>query len=282
MMSDHTVIYMLGADDRNRGPFTGEAGLDFQALVAEFRSHRYAQAESKRDDFCWISNDDFVVWLIERKILSTLETTHVEIDIETTGENAYAPAHWPLCPACGEGRCDQHMDIGTLRPAFNRVEMYRECQKCGHQFDRHDEPHVWSEPMLDDDGRYTPAGCVPYTLSQVSGLPFGHVLAACRARGWTEKDGLSDQHGIAVARDFGLVVRPGAMGVGNLTLRGFLDSASPLKRYIVGTKWHWLAVVRGSNRDSADTNMRAKVYEVWEVDGDACPADSQCRELEVC
>lgn len=281
-MSGQTVLYMLDADDRPRGPFVGAPGLDFQALTAEFRAQRYAQAESKREDFCLVSNDDFIDWLIDRNILSPLEATHVEIDIDMTGENAYAPSHWPLCPACGEGRGEQNWDMGTLRRALNRVATYRECQGCGHRFDSHDEPIESDQPMLPDDGRYTPSGCVPYTLSQVSGLPFDQVLAACRARGWDEQNGMLALHAIALARDFGLSVHRGYMDASNLTLRRFLDRASPRKRYIVATKGHWLAVVHGSNRDMADTGMRAKVYEFWEVEGDACLANSHCRELESC
>lgn len=282
-MSDHATIYMLHADDSNYGPFTGPPGLDFHALAAEFRAQRYAQSESQREDHCWISTGDFVGWLVDRKILVALEATHVEIDIETTGDNAYAPGHWPLCPACGEGRCDKSWDMRTLRREFNRVEAYRECQKCGHQFDRHDEPFAEDHPMLDDDGRYTASGCVPYAISQVSGLPFDHVLAACRIRGWTEDEGMLAEQGIALMREFGLIVRRGDLGTGKLTLRRFLDNASPDKRYIVATRDHWLAVVLGRNCDSTDTAMRAVVYEFWEVEGDAREVDVvHGRKLETC
>lgn len=261
------VVYMLHEEHGSLagGPLLGEPGLNFSALAAEFRVQCFAQCEATGDDYCFVSESDFVSWLLEREILSPMESVAVTVKIDTSGENAYVPNHWPLCPECGLGRGEQ--DMGRVAYSLNRAEWRHKCTKCGHAWGHHDEPYYYDKPMLDDDGRCIQSGCVPYSISQAGGLPMPQVLEVCRDRGWCEGEGIPEDKGIDAARVLGLRVTAGhvQMVAGKLTLRRLLDTLSPTKNYIVATRGHWLAVVKGENRDQADTSLRTEVTGYWEV-----------------
>lgn len=246
-------------------PVIGPMGLDLDALVPQYRAEVYGEAESKEDDFCFVSEEGFLGWLIDKGIVRSLPLQFLTATIESTGEHAYVPKHWPECPACGCGRGEEEM--GRVLHHLNRAEWFRKCTACGHTWNHQDQPYLGDKPMLEDDGRYTPGGCVPYTISQVGDLPIEEVLEACRARGWSEH-GLDDVEGLSVARSFSLTVksfRPLRHMAGKLTLRRVLDALSSTSNYIIATNGHWLPVVRGENRDPAETNMRSEVLNCWEV-----------------
>lgn len=260
------IVYMLSGDEGDSdGPFLGVPDIDFSLLASKFRAERYAQCEAERKDYCHISESDFVSWLLATGVLSPLKATEAYIRVDTSGENAYVPQHWPLCPQCGVGRGEEEM--GRLLEALNRREWYRKCTECRHTWAHHDEPYYFDKPMLEDDGRCIAGGCVPYSLSQTTGLDIDEVLEACRERGWREGEGMDAICGIetASALGFRMVETHALVATGKLTLRKLLDTLSPAKSYIVATRGHWLAVVNGENRDQADTNMRAKVIGCWEV-----------------
>lgn len=247
------------------GPIVGPPGLDLATFVAQYRIERYAAAEAAREDYCYVSDDDFLGWLIEKEIVQPLPHQLLDVEIESTGEHAYVPKHWPLCPECGRGRGGEEM--GRVLHGLNRAEWFCKCTECGHAWGHQDLPYMSGKPMLDDDGRYTEGGCVPYAISQVGGLPIAAVLEACRERGWSEGFGMRDRDGLSVARAFGLEVMtvPLAGVRGRLTLRRVLDRLSAQKNYIIATNGHWLPIVGGENRDPAETSMRSEVLNCWEI-----------------
>lgn len=264
------IIYMLEHGEyptETCGPLLGAPDLDFSALKAEYRTERYGAAEAKGEDWCFVDASSFIDWLVMRGTLVRMDSVVVNVDIDTSGENRYAPRHWPLCPACEEGRGEDR--TGDVRHALNAVQHYRCCTACAHIWDHRWKQWCSDRPMLEDDGRYTDSGCVPYAISQAGGLPFAQVADACRRRGWREGRGMRDADGLAVARELGLEVlngRPSAMAGGDkLTLGRFLRAADPQRRYIVSVRDHWLAVVGGQVRETADTNMRTQVMAFWEV-----------------
>ncbi len=264
------TVYMLyeGCSHSAGGSYLGAPGLDFSVLAAEFRAERYAKAEAAGEDYCFISNGGFVVWLLERGVLAPMETVDVTVAINTWGENRYVPKHWPLCPSCGAGRGEEVMGHhGRVRRALNRMEWHHECTECGHAWGHHDEPYDHGKPMLEDDGRCIPNGCVPYAISQVCALPIAEVLEVCRRYGWAEDEGIGNAHAIAAVSELGWRMVPGALAQtsGKVTLRRLLGSLSTRKNYIVATKGHWLAVVGGENRDQAEKSMRTLVDRYWEV-----------------
>lgn len=262
------AVYMLYGEDGEdvAGPFLGDAGLELSELKAEFRAIFYAELEAKGEDYSFMGHGDFIGWLVRKNILRHMTTASLDISIDTSGEHTYVPRHWPLCPRCEEGRGRE--ECGRTLYALNRREHFRQCTSCGHSWDHHDEPFMLRDgPMLEDDGRCTPAGCVPYSISQVCAKPFAEVLDACRARGWRDTEGLAEDQGIEVARMFGHQMVPvqSRMIAGKLTLKKVLAVLSPAKRYIVATNRHWLAVVNGENRDQSDTSLRTEVVGYWEV-----------------
>jgi hypothetical protein len=261
------VLYMFrDMDGRDlSGPLWGKPGLDIDALAATFRAECYATAEAEKKDWCFISESDFVPWLIARGLVCRAENTPLIVNIATSNEHRYVPRHWPLCPACGKGRGEE--EGGEILWAFNRREWFYQCTACLHRWGHHDEPYDGKKPMLNDDGRYTVGGCVPYAISQVGALPFDTVLQACRTKGWTEADGMFETAGLQVVRDFGLAVKPffADDGAARLTVKQLLGSLHSDAMYIVSTRRHWFAVVRGENRDSSDTSPRSHVSRCWEV-----------------
>lgn len=262
-----TTLYMFhsGDDPALGGPYAGPAGLDTSALIAQFRQEAYAKAEAKRDDFCWISESDFVAWLVERGTVQPVATTDVHVHVACDGEHRYVPAHWPDCPACAQGRGEE--EFGTIRHSLNRQESFYRCTECRHVWGHHEEPYLSHLPMLEDDGREIDGGCVPYAISQAGCLGIDHVLQVCRQHGWREGVGMFEDAGVAAAAECGveMVVQPLPDAKGALTLAKLLPHLSSAKRYIVATKDHWLAVVAGENRDPAGTHGRSGVLAVWEI-----------------
>lgn len=261
------AIYTLSDDNGGfvGGPFVGEPGLDFVALAARFRTERYAKAEAEGEDYCFIFEHDFMFWLLGNGILSPMEVVAVTVALDTHGEHRYIPAHWPRCPECGEGRGEETM--GRVMRQLNRCDWHRKCTHCGHTWDHHDDPYLGDQPMLEDDGRCVHNGCVPYSISQAGEVPINEVLAVCTRHGWSEAGGMYDTHGILAAAELGLSMVPRQMvGIeGKLTLRKLLERLTPTKNYIVATRNHWLAVVKGESRDQANTSMRAEVAGYWEI-----------------
>lgn len=86
------------------GLFYRDAGLDSESLSVQCRQDLYAQAEDKQEDWCWPGNSELVDWLQQKGLLSPADCVHVRCEIDTQGENAYAPKHWPACPECRHGR----------------------------------------------------------------------------------------------------------------------------------------------------------------------------------
>lgn len=267
MDAQGNIVYMLrdpyGSSEI--GPLLGKPGLDFGSLAAEFRTEIYAKHEAEGKDWCLPTTSEFVDWLIGRGLLTSLNTISITLDIDTSGENAYVPSHWPLCPECGEGRGDEEM--GRVLHSLNRREWFRKCTKCSHTWDHHDEPYRGGQPMLDDDGRYIDGGCVPYAISQAGGIPMDHAVAVCRKHGWAEGQGIEGFGGVAAAVACGLVLVEQEVRqiAGTLTLRKLFDRLPSSGSYIVAIRGHWLAFVGGENRDQAGTHLRAEVTSCWEV-----------------
>lgn len=259
------IIYTLFDDDGGIfGTFYGRPGLDAHALSEQFRAECYAKAEADGDDFCTIFCSDFAAWLLARGIMSEIETASFSLSVNTSGDNKYTPTHWPICPSCHDGRGEENM--GRVLHDLNRMEWHRLCTNCGHTWDHKDEPYDPNLPMLEDDGRYTPAGCVPYSISQAGQIQIDRVLSVCQQFGWTQEEGIATDDGVAAALALGLVMDPQTLRVnGTLTLRKVFDTLSPLSRYIIATRGHWLAYVDGVNMDQAGTHLRNEVISCWIV-----------------
>lgn len=267
------IIYMLRDQDDGSitdGPLLGEPGLDLTSLANAFRDHRYAQSAAKGEDYCFVNNSEFVSWLIEKKVLSALPTETLTYQINTHGDHRYVPAHWPLCPSCGVGRGEDEM--GQVFHDLNRSEWHRKCTSCNHIWDCRVEPYHSNRPMLDDDGRYIPNGCVPYAISKAGGLALPDVLEVCLRSGWSEIDGMDEQRGIHAAQMLGLKMVPAPFGgvgarmvAGKPTLRKLISAFSPVKSYIIATRGHWLAFVNNAICDPAGTSLRTEVLCHWEV-----------------
>lgn len=257
-------VYMLYDENGyfENGPYLGEPGLDFSLLATRFRDERYAAAEARKDEDCLLLEQDFIRWMIEEGVLVPMEVARTTIALETQGKNRYAPAHWPSCPVCQAGRGEEMP--GRILRDLNRWDWHRKCTVCAHEWDYQDRPWDSGKPMLEDDGRYIVNGCVPYAISQAGGLPIDEVVRVCREYGWREFDGMCEDHGLLAATAIGLQLSPKRIP-GTMTLRQFLNQLDLGKTYIVSTRDHWLAVVKGENRDVAKTSMRVHVLHYWEV-----------------
>ena len=272
------VVYMLDENEYNStpyGPYIGAPNIDFEALKAEYRAVRYAEEEAKGDDYCFVDGSGFAGWLVRRGILKGLDSVTVGIAIDTSGDNAYVPKHWPLCPACEEGRGEPKN--GEVKYALNAVDRFRKCTNCGHDWDHHLEQWCGNKPMIPDDGRCLDSGCVPYSISQVAPhVGMDRVLEICRPLGFREGYGMDTDKGLEAVRQLGMVVTKARLpatklAAGKLTLRRLFDAANPAKSYLVEIKGHWLAIVNGRIIDRADSSMRSEVKHCWEV---SRPADT--------
>lgn len=265
------ALYMLywgeSYERGSSGPFHGAAGLDFVALAGSYRKARYAAAEAKQEDYCMLGEDDFVGWLVETGILSPIETKNVGIEIRTTSDNAYVPKHWPECPECSTGRGDK--EYGEVRRSLNRVNTFRRCTECQHEWGHTEEANNSTLPMSDDDGRDTPGACVPFAISKACGLDFAMVMRVCVNHGW-KNTGMAQTNAIVAARELGFALSwKNLAGVGTSkapTLKRLLPMLAPRRNYIAGVKGHWLAIVDGQIVDN-DTNsgLGRKVQELYEI-----------------
>ena len=265
------VTYMLGWGEhyerRSSGPYLGAPGLDFSALIKDYRRDRYAEANAAKEDYCGLYESEFSGWLVRKGILAPVEVIDVEVSITTSSEDAYVPLHWPECPACHDGRGEQEYD--AVRRSLNRVTAFRRCTECRHEWGHIEEPNDASRPMLDDDGRDTPGACVPFAISKACGIGFADVLKVCEKHGWSET-GMNQSKAVVAARELGFdLVWLGRHGVGSETpptLKRLLGELPANRNYVVGVKDHWLALVRGQIIDN-DTNSTParKVLELYEV-----------------
>lgn len=264
-------VYMLrDGDEYSRsvsGPFLGDPGIDFVQLADTFRVERYAQAEAKGEDCCYASESDFYSWLVDKGFLTPLVTTDVEIELRHSGEKAYAPKHWPVCPECEGGRGEPH--YGEVRRSLNRIKTFKRCTDCGHEWGYAEEANDTSRPMLEDDGRDTIGGCVPFAISKACGIEFATVLNVCARHGWSQ-EGMDQDKAIGAARELGYSLTWKAYaGVGSSaapTLKRLLAGLPRGRNYVAGVRGHWLAIVDGQVVDN-DTNggHGRKVLELYEV-----------------
>lgn len=263
-------LYMLHWGDYERsssGPYLGDSGLDFVALAEVYRNERYAEAEAAKEDYCSVYESEFNSWLVNKGILSPVETTNVEIAISTSFDNAYVPKHWPVCPECNGGRGDPQ--YGEARKSLNRVKTFKRCTECSHEWGHAEEANDSSRPMLEDDGRDTPGACVPFAISKACGLDFMTVLNMCSNHGWSNT-GMPQAKAIVAARELGFSLTwKNWAGIGTPTpptLKRLLPVLAPGRNYVVGVKGHWLSIVDGQIVDNdTSSGLGRKVLELYEV-----------------
>jgi hypothetical protein len=254
-------------DKETSAPLLGAAGLDFRELAEDCRRDRYAAADAAGKDFCPFHEGDFINWLVSKGILAEIQATDVWIEIKTDAENAFVPKHWPECPVCSNGRGER--EYGEARKSLNRITEFRRCTECRHEWGHVEVANDESKPMLDDDGRDTPGGCVPFSISKACGVEFTTVLRVCERHGWNH-GGMAQSKAIVAAHELGFDLTPqNWLGIGTAkapTLKRLLAELPRDRNYIIGVKRHWLSVVRGEVIDN-DTNSGygRKVMELYEV-----------------
>lgn len=265
-----TAIYMLHWGEhyerRSSGPYLGVPGLDFTALTDDYRRSRYAAAEAAQEDHCSLDEGDFQKWLVEKGILAPMEATDADIELRAYG-NEYVPKHWPECPECRNGRGEQ--EYGDVRRSLNRITAYRRCIECRHEWGHHEVANNSNQPMLDDDGRDTEGGCVPFALSKACGIDWKAVKQVCAKYGWSN-NGMHTPHNAALAaRELGyeLVSCPvPRKGLNHPTLKQVASQLGSGRNYIIGIREHWLALVNGRIVDNDnDSGMTSRVLEIYEV-----------------
>lgn len=264
-------LYMLRwGEDYERsswGPYQGAPGLDFSALAETYRQDSHAAAEAAEKDYCSTDENEFVQWLLEKEILSPVETTGIEVNIDTSSDKAYLPKHWPLCPECGEGRGEK--EYGEFRRSLNRIKTFRRCTECRHEWGHDEEANDSSRPMLEDDGRDMPGACVPFAIGKACGIDFATVLKVCANHGWSSS-GMQQTSAIVATRELGFSLTwKSWAGVGTSTpptMKRLLSILVPGRNYVVGVKGHWLAIVDGQIVDNdANSGLGRKVLELYEV-----------------
>lgn len=271
LVQSGSALYMFHYgeyEDRTTcGPYIGASGLDFDALKEDYRRDRYAEAEAAQEDCCSLDEGGFVTWLRAKGLISPVETSDVHLEVRTSFDSAYVPKHWPECPECRTGRGEQ--EYGNVRRSLNRIVSYRRCTECRHEWGHEDVPNNSREPMLDDDGRDTDGGCVPFAISKACGLPWETVQAVCREHGWTHH-GMRTDYAMVAARKMGFEITlkrqwgPGAFG--QPTIKRLLGELPHGRNYIVGVKDHWIAIVGGRIVDNETNSSPArKVLELYEV-----------------
>lgn len=266
-----STVYVLHwgeyEDKTTSGPFLGATGLDFNALVEDYRRDRYAAAEAAKEDYCSLDEGNFSRWLVAKGIFSPIETTDIHVEIRTSYDNAYVPKHWPECPECGEGRGEQ--EYGEVRRSLNRIMAFRRCTEYRHEWAHVEVPNNSRLPMLDDDGRDTLGGCVPFAISKACGIDFAQVLKVCEKHGWS-RSGMAQSKAVIAARELGFeLVWQSRSGIGTSnapTLKRLIAELPHDRNYVVGVKDHWLALVGGLIVDNDTSSGPArKVLELYEV-----------------
>lgn len=272
LTQDGKTIYMLYWGDYEDkvalGPYMGQSGLDFYALTNDYRRDRYAEKEAAMEDDCSLSEDDFVDWLLEKGMLQVIESTGIVVQLSSSYGNAYVPKHWPECPECAQGRGE--LEYGEVRRSLNRVVTLHRCTECRHEWGHSEIANDETKPMLDDDGRGTTGGCVPFSISKACGLSFDTVMDVCEKYGWNRANGMFSSKAVVAARELGYeLIRLEQFGANTPTPPTLkqLTAGLPLDRsYVLGVKNHWLAFVNGRivDNDTA-TGMACRVIEIYEV-----------------
>lgn len=264
------TIYMLNwgeyEDKVSLGPYVGDSDINFYALTENYQCERYASKEAALENECVLSENDFVDWLLEKNILRSIESKQISVYLNSSCDATYAPKHWPECPECGDGRGKQK--YGECRRSLNRIVTLFECTDCCHHWGHKEIANNPSLPMLDDDGRDTPSGCVPFSMSKACGIPFSVVANVCRKHGW-------NHHGMAqvsaakaaVELGFNLIRQTWIATEKNTpTLKRLLADLPSDRNYIIGVKNHWLAYVQGDIVDNdTQTGLARRVIELYEV-----------------
>lgn len=133
------ITYLLTegeySDHRAMGVFSAPEPLDWKALSLEFLAASDAADSAKRENCPTAKEGKFVDWLVARGLLSPVAVDYHQVEIDRPHDMPYVPAHWPLCPACEEGRGDPN--TRTVYPAGGgyRIELYRVCTECGHEWE---------------------------------------------------------------------------------------------------------------------------------------------------
>ncbi len=272
LTQDGDTIYTLHWGDHEDkvilGPYLGKSGIDFYSLSADYRRERYSEKEAAMEDYCMLSEDDFVDWLLEKEILQVVASTDIDVCLSSSCNDAYVPKHWPECPECGHGR--GRMEYGTVRKSLNRLETFRRCTDCSFEWNFVDIANNSNKPTLDDDGRDTPGGCVPFSISKACGIDFGTVLTVCKKYGWNPANGMYSNHALVAARELGYELKwLGQFGTDSQkppTLKQVIASLHEDRNYVIGVKNHWLAFVKGCvvDTDSA-ISLARRVIEIYEV-----------------
>jgi|GEM_PF-6544881 len=264
-------MYMLNWGEhyerRSDGPFIGDTGLDFSSLVEQCRRDRYAAANEAKEDYCSLDESYFASWLVSKGFLFPVDVANVEVVINTSFDNAYVPLHWPTCPECRDGRGEK--EYGDVRRSLNRVTAFRRCTECRHEWDHAEVPNVSSQPMLDDDGRDTEGGCVPFAISKACGVDWDTTKSVCAKHGWS-KNGMNTPHNAALAaRELGYELVSRSVPRKSLSYPTLKQVALQLgvgRNYIIGIRGHWLALVNGRILDNDNNSgMTSQVFEVYEV-----------------
>lgn len=248
------------------GPYLGAPGLDMRKLALDFVRELHADHEARGEDYCAVYDSDFCEWAIKRGIFVPIEHVVVTVDLQASDIPRYVPKHWPECPICLQGRGEDCP--GTVQHDLNRWQWFNRCTDCGHEWGHRVTAHDPSRPMLEDDGRYIDSVCVPYSISQVSGLHIDAVLPVCRKHGWSERRGMDSDAGIVAARLLGIELRPYPLprSNGRLTLSKVFNWLPRIGAFVIEVNAHWLSLVNGENRDQAGTHGGATVHRIWRAE----------------
>jgi len=109
------------------------------------------------------------------------------------------------------------------------------------------------------------ADCVPYAIHVVTGIEMNRVLIMASEVGHDAQKGMSPVAGWSLLQRLGCVVTPMKPPEGPRALSQVLGSLDGNKTYILSTKDHWLAVVKGKKHDKAMTHGKTNISHVFEV-----------------
>lgn len=107
--------------------------------------------------------------------------------------------------------------------------------------------------------------CVPYAIHVVTGLPLDRVLIMAGEVGHDPETGMSPVAGWSLLKNVGCTVTAMKAPVGDHSLSRVLKTLDNDKAYILSTKDHWIAVVRGKVHDKAKTHGKTAVTHLFEV-----------------
>lgn len=117
------------------GVYTATELVDWSGLAQLYIADQDATDEAARENHSNVSAERFVKWLIKRGVLVPMKVWQHSVDVSRHPDKPYLPAHWPLCPDCGEGRGDP--DVKTTHHCGGTVSytVVRICTECGHQWE---------------------------------------------------------------------------------------------------------------------------------------------------